>query len=1036
MAGINAGVTLMQDFCRAESDTFSEYIDYIDREEAQRNAALPKFNLFNDYVGNPYKGSHLFTADKDYLSFSEKQDLKSAFQTAQINGSVMWQTVISFDNAWLEKNGVYNADKKMLDERKIYEVTRHAIGKLLERENLNNAVWSAGIHYNTDNLHVHIAIVEPYPMRELMMYNGNLEVRGKMKMSNIKACKSVVVNELMQSKEINQKINFIIRKDIVEKLKERELSNDPELQDKFLALCQSISMLRGALNYNNRETAPIRKQVDEISRIFLNRYCPEKYKEFVEIIERQSHLYAEAYGGGNENVYKEDKHYELMQRLGNAVLKSAKEHVKNIEEEAGNLHVSENVFSVERFNMDQVPKMEMAQEEKFVGEETSVDTDADLIEYEELFAGEESPFKMHAQHKNAELTGDFKEAEEYFKNLNSVKDTISGSATQETVDSYGDYDQYAEWFQTFKNVRNDINQKLRNKEEIPEEKILEFIRESERNPFLKAYLGEIYLYGKLSEIDLEKSDLYFEEALEIFERDVDDIIGKENKFDFKSYIQYRIGKQYARGWGAEYDPEVAAEWFEKSGTSYASFSLGNLYYTGEGVGQNFETAFKYYQGAEANPFACLKIAQMYEKGIGVEKDTSESKAYYDIAYKQFYAAEANAPDAIFEYQLGNMLYYGKGCEKDTDRAIEYLEDAVKQKNVPATLLLSRIYMELNMTERMPDMIAMLEELAGKGENEAAQYTLGNIYTNDWEFYDLKKGVEQYEKAAEQGNEYAQYRLGKLYIDPEMEIYDLWKGIEYLERATEQGNEYAQYQLGKLYINPETDAYDLWKGIEYLERAAEQGNEYAQYQLGKLYINPETDAYDLWKGIEYLERAAEQGNEYAQYQLGKLYINPESEVSDPKKGITYLKSAVEQGNENAKYLLGKEFLEKNSFFYNPEKGLEYMKELAEQGNEFAQLKLGVEYIKGENVDRDLFQAREWLGKSSEQGNEIAKNILDHLASSVKKQTSWKMKPMNEFDKALAELRKSLYKAQEETMKNLMIYEQELQEELEIPQGFYI
>ncbi len=168
----------------------------------------------------------------------------------------------------------------------------------------------------------------------------------------------------------------------------------------------------------------------------------------------------------------------------------------------------------------------------------------------------------------------------------------------------------------------------------------------------------------------------------------------------------------------------------------------------------------------------------------------------------------------------------------------------------------------------------------------------------------------------------------------------------------------------------------------------------------------------------------------------MYINPESEVSDPKKGITYLKSAVEQGNENAKYLLGKEFLEKNSFFYNPEKGLEYMKELAEQGNEFAQLKLGVEYIKGENVDRDLFQAREWLGKSSEQGNEIAKNILDHLASSVKKQTSWKMKPMNEFDKALAELRKSLYKAQEETMKNLMIYEQELQEELEIPQGFYI
>ena len=84
MVKINAGVTLMQDFCRAESDTFSEYIDYIDREEAQRNAALPKFNLFNEYVGNPYKGSHLFTADRDYLSFDEKKDLKEIFIMTKI----------------------------------------------------------------------------------------------------------------------------------------------------------------------------------------------------------------------------------------------------------------------------------------------------------------------------------------------------------------------------------------------------------------------------------------------------------------------------------------------------------------------------------------------------------------------------------------------------------------------------------------------------------------------------------------------------------------------------------------------------------------------------------------------------------------------------------------------------------------------------------------------------------------------------------------------------------------------------------------
>lgn len=37
---------------------------------------------------------------------------------------------------------------------------------IIKSEGLEHAVWSAGIHYNTDNLHVHIATVEPYPMRE------------------------------------------------------------------------------------------------------------------------------------------------------------------------------------------------------------------------------------------------------------------------------------------------------------------------------------------------------------------------------------------------------------------------------------------------------------------------------------------------------------------------------------------------------------------------------------------------------------------------------------------------------------------------------------------------------------------------------------------------------------------------------------------------------------------------------------------------------------------------------------------------------
>ena len=92
---IVAGITLMQDFCRPGSEEFGGYIDYLDREEAQRNNAIKTFNLFNDYMGNPEKSSGLFTADKDALTQDEKRELKDIFQIAQDNGSLMWQTVIS-----------------------------------------------------------------------------------------------------------------------------------------------------------------------------------------------------------------------------------------------------------------------------------------------------------------------------------------------------------------------------------------------------------------------------------------------------------------------------------------------------------------------------------------------------------------------------------------------------------------------------------------------------------------------------------------------------------------------------------------------------------------------------------------------------------------------------------------------------------------------------------------------------------------------------------------------------------------------------
>src|SRR5699024_12651689 len=91
------------------------------------------------------------------------------FQVAQQNESPMWQDVISFDNDWLGKQGVYNSENHTVDETKMRSIVREKMQTMLAAERMQqSAIWTASLHYNTDNIHVHIATVERHPTRDVM----------------------------------------------------------------------------------------------------------------------------------------------------------------------------------------------------------------------------------------------------------------------------------------------------------------------------------------------------------------------------------------------------------------------------------------------------------------------------------------------------------------------------------------------------------------------------------------------------------------------------------------------------------------------------------------------------------------------------------------------------------------------------------------------------------------------------------------------------------------------------------------------------
>lgn len=94
------GLVAVTKFVRPGSKTFASYINYMDRDEAIKGGNVrASYSAYSEeYMGNPEKSTGLFSMDYDQLSADTAQIYKEQFQKAQDDGSLLWQTVISFDN--------------------------------------------------------------------------------------------------------------------------------------------------------------------------------------------------------------------------------------------------------------------------------------------------------------------------------------------------------------------------------------------------------------------------------------------------------------------------------------------------------------------------------------------------------------------------------------------------------------------------------------------------------------------------------------------------------------------------------------------------------------------------------------------------------------------------------------------------------------------------------------------------------------------------------------------------------------------------
>lgn len=369
-----------------QSLNFPEYIDYMNRSYATEKQTSYKTAVFNQ--------------EKNHLSKEEVSQLKDQLETAYQNGSLLWQGVLSFDNSFLAKHGLYDMETGQVDQAAIKNVLRTAMPHLIQREGLSSdAFWWGNIHLNTDNIHIHFGLSEVESAREKIFYapRGRMELRGNFSQKSIQGLKSEIFHGLLNDQTQSR---LLRQEQVLANLKTDLLRN--VLQGHQVATAAEKNFLEQAYNHlpqNKNWRFKSNAKDFATSKFFLNRYLDsyfenegkEVYDNFIKETRTFLEEYRTAYSSDDHRSYERVRYVDgkpikqtvstagydmekllkrrendLRDRLGNAILKQFKEGVPRVGIAEGSQDMVSNLNHFSQSNQErlrkQLPSVQLVRE--------------------------------------------------------------------------------------------------------------------------------------------------------------------------------------------------------------------------------------------------------------------------------------------------------------------------------------------------------------------------------------------------------------------------------------------------------------------------------------------------------------------------------------------------------------------------------------------------------------------------------------------------------------------------------------------------
>ena len=346
---------------KKKSRRYTTYLDYINRPDAKDSRE--QFETYHDYMEDETKSSGLFTREDDRLNDEKRRAVRDIFKQAQEKGSILWQDVISFDNTWLRETGVLHDD--LVDEKQLIQATRNAVEAMLQKEKMVHAYWTGAVHYNTDNIHVHVAIVETSHMRE----------RGKRKPKSIELMKSKVIHSLADRTKEQEKLNTFIRDELVaykrnrktQTLKNRVLH--PELVRQFKDIYEWLPEDKRQWRYNMNGMQPLRESLNRLTDSYIDIHFKSEFQTFNERLEQEVSFHRRSYGDtGKAERYRTTKRQDLYTRMGNAILSEMRDLSKEqatVEKNEAPKHPVRRAFNQQKIFNESLYRIERHMNDEF-----------------------------------------------------------------------------------------------------------------------------------------------------------------------------------------------------------------------------------------------------------------------------------------------------------------------------------------------------------------------------------------------------------------------------------------------------------------------------------------------------------------------------------------------------------------------------------------------------------------------------------------------------------------------------------------------